>query len=125
MLCPHRAKAHIVVLGNHEDQIWTKSKKYAPVLHPDTLQLAVGMAIERHQTLKQGDCKNVFFQGILPPDKISIGKPFVGDPDAKKDEYWLLKQTCNGIRQSPKHWHEKICTIGLQQNAYDSCLFSG
>ena len=32
MLRPHRAKARIVVLGNHEDRIWTKSDKYAPVL---------------------------------------------------------------------------------------------
>jgi hypothetical protein len=36
MLRPHRAKARIVVLGNHKDRIWTKSDKYAPVLCPDT-----------------------------------------------------------------------------------------
>ncbi len=37
MLRPHCAKARIVVLGNHEDCMWTKSEKYAPVLRPNTL----------------------------------------------------------------------------------------
>ena len=87
MLQPHRAKYRIVVLGNHEDRIWTKSDKYAPVLGPDTLWLLISMAVQKRCTLKQGDCKNAFCQGILPPDKITIVKPPIGDPDAKKDEY--------------------------------------
>jgi hypothetical protein len=37
MFRPHRAKTRIVALGNHEDQFWTKSDKYAPVLRPDSL----------------------------------------------------------------------------------------
>jgi hypothetical protein len=45
------------------------------------------MAVERRRTHKQGNCKNAFFQGILPDDKITIVKPPIGDPDAKKDEY--------------------------------------
>jgi len=129
MLRPHRAKARIVVLGNHEDRIWTKSEKYAPVLRPDSLRLLTSMAVERRRTLKQGDCKNAFCQGILPPDEITIVKPPIGDPDAKEGEYWLLKRTLYGLRRSPKHWYDKIRKIlnklGLQQNAYDPCLFSG
>jgi len=121
MLRPHRAKARIVVLGHHEDRIWTKSEKYAPVLRPDTLRLLTSMAVERRCTLKQGDCKNAFCQGILPPDEITIVKPPIGDPDAKEGEYWLLKRTLYGLRRSPKHWYDKISTIfnrlGLQQNA--------
>ena len=46
LLRPHRAKAHIVVLGNHEDRIWTKSEKYAPVPRPNTLQLIVSLAVK-------------------------------------------------------------------------------
>ena len=46
MLRPHHAKARIVVLGNHEDQIWTKSEQYAPVLHLDTLRFIVSLAIQ-------------------------------------------------------------------------------
>ena len=129
LLRPHRAKARIVVLGNHEDRIWTKSEKYAPVLRPDTLRFIVSLAVERHRTLRQGDCKNAFCQGILPPDEITIVKPPIGDPDATKDEYWLLKRTLYGLRRSPKHWYDKIRKIlnsmGLHQNAYDPCLFSG
>ena len=93
MLRPHRSKAHIVVLGNHEDRMWTKSEEYAPVLHPDTLRLIVSFAIQQQRTLKQGYCKNAFCQGILTLDEITIIKPPIGDPATKKDEYWLLKRT--------------------------------
>jgi hypothetical protein len=87
------------------------------------------MAVEQQGTLQQGNCKNAFCQGILPPDEITIIKPPIGDPDAKKDEYWLLKQTLYGLRSSPQHWYIKIKSIleklGLHQNAYNPCLFSG
>ncbi len=128
MLHPHRAKARIIVLGNHKGWVWMKSEKYAPVLHLDTLRLIVSMAVEQRCTLKQGNCKNAFCQGILPPDEITIVKPPIGNPDAKKDKYWLLKQTLYGLQRSPKHWYDKIRkilnTIGLQKNAYGPCLFS-
>jgi hypothetical protein len=101
MINPHRAKSRIVVFGNYEDQLWSKSDKYAPVLCPDTLHLTVSMAIEQRKVLQQGNCKNAFCQGILPPDKITIVKPPIGDPDAKKDEYWLLKHTLYGLQWSP------------------------
>ena len=96
---------------------------------PNTLRLLVSMAAKRRCTLKQGDCKNAFCQGILPPDEITIIKPPIGNPNAKDGEYWLLKRTLYGLRRSPKHWYNKIQKIfyklGLQQNAYDPCLFSG
>jgi hypothetical protein len=90
ILKPHHAKARIVALGNHKDKDWSKKDKYAPVLRPNTMRLIVSMAIEQHRKLRQGGCKNAFCQGILPPDKITILKPPIGDPDAKKKEYWLL-----------------------------------
>jgi hypothetical protein len=90
MLQPHCTKSRIVVLGNHKERIWTKSEKYAPVLCPDTLCLIVSMAVQQRHTLKQGDCKNAFCQSVLPPDEITIVKPPIGDPNMKKDEYWLL-----------------------------------
>jgi hypothetical protein len=40
-----------------------------------------------------------------------------------------LKRTLYGLRHSPKHWYDKIQKIfhklGLQQNAYNPCLFIG
>jgi hypothetical protein len=36
-LHPFHAKSCIVVLGNHEDQVWSKSNKVAPVLYQDSL----------------------------------------------------------------------------------------
>ena len=129
MLNPLRAKSRIVALGNHEDRVWSKPEKYAPVLRPDTLRLLVSMAVEHRRTLKQGDCKNAFCQGILPADEITIVKPPIGDPDAEKDEYWLLKRTLYGLRRSPRHWYNKITGIlhnlGLKPNASDPCLFTG
>ncbi len=129
MINLHRAKSCIVVLENHEERIWSKSDKYTPVLRPDTMHLIVSMAVEQQRTLQQGNCKNAFCQGILPPNEITIVKPPFGDPDAKKDEYWLLKWTLYGLCRSPRHWYVKIKSIleklGLHQNAYNPCLFSG
>ncbi len=88
---PLRAKSCIVVLGNHKDRVWTKPKNYAPNLHPDSMRLMINLAMERHCTLKQGNCKNAFCQGALPDDEITIIKPPIGDPDATKNKYCLLK----------------------------------
>jgi hypothetical protein len=85
MMNPHCAKSCIIILGNHEERIWSKSDKYAPVLRPDTMRFIVSMAVEQRRTLQQGNCKNAFCQGILPPDEITIVEPPIGDPDTKKD----------------------------------------
>jgi hypothetical protein len=59
----------------------------------------ISLAVERRRTLKQGNCKNAFCQGIFPDDEITIVKPPIGDPDAAKDEYWLLRKTLYGLRR--------------------------
>ncbi len=68
---PLWAKSRIVALGHHEDSVWSKSKKYAPVLCPDSMRLMVSMAVQKHRTLHQGDCKNAFCQGIFPTQDYS------------------------------------------------------
>ena len=129
MFNPLRAKSRIVVLGNHEDQVWTKSEKYAPVLRSDSMRLLVSLAVEKRRALKQGDCKNAFCQGVLPDNEITIVKPPIGDLDAAKDEYWLLKKKLYGLRRSSRHWYNKITavlrSIGLKPNASDPCMFTG
>jgi hypothetical protein len=129
MMNPLREKSCIVVLGNHEDRVWTKPEKHAPVLWPDSLRLMVSMATERHTVLKQGDCINAFCQGVLPDNEVTIVKPPIGDPDAKKNEYWLLKRTLYGLRRSPRHWYTKFNTalnaIGLHVNSSNPCLYTG
>ncbi len=93
------------------------------------MRLLVSMAVKRQRTLKQGNCKNAFCQGILLDNEITIVKPPIGNPDAEKDEYWLLKKKLYCLRQSPHHWYTKIKTIlnslGLRDNPSDLCLFTG
>jgi hypothetical protein len=43
---PLQAKSRIVVLGNHENRVWSKSDGFAPVLCQDTLHFLVSLAIE-------------------------------------------------------------------------------
>jgi hypothetical protein len=43
----------------------------------------VSMAVQKCRTLRQGDGKNAFCQGIFPDNKITIVKPPISDPDAK------------------------------------------
>ena len=56
-------------------------------------------------------------------------KPPSGDPDAQPGEHWLLLKTLYGLRRSPRHWYDKIQSVllklGLKQNSYDPCLFTG
>jgi len=128
-LLPLRAKSRIVVLGNRETREWSKSDRFAPVLRFDSLRFLVSLAVQHRRGLKQGDCKNAFCQGILPPEEVTIVRPPSGDPDAGKDEYWLLQKTLYGLRRSPRHWYEKIDSIlrsiGLIPNAHDPCFYTG
>ena len=128
-LCPLRAKSRIVVLGNHEDRLWSKSDRFAPVLRQDSLRFLASLAVEKRRALRQGDCKNAFCQGILPPEEITIVRPPSGDPDADPHEYWLLRKTLYGLRRSPRHWYDKInailISIGLTPSLEDPCLYSG
>jgi hypothetical protein len=128
-LRPLRAKSRIVVLGNHEDCVWSKRDKYAPVLRQDSLRFLTSMAVNARQPLRQGDCKNAFCQGILPPDETTIVRPPSGDPEAEPGEYWLLKHTLYGLRRSPRHWYDKINAIlrslGLTPSREDPCLYTG
>ena len=128
-LLPLRAKSRIVVLGNWEERDWSKSERFAPVLRADSLRLLVSLAVEQRRTLRQGDCKNAFCNGDLPPDETTIIKPPSGDPDAAPNEYWLLLKTLYGLRRSPRHWYEKIkgilLALGLRQNPSDPCMFTG
>jgi hypothetical protein len=56
MLNPFHTKSQIVVLGNQEDHIWSKSETYAPVLWSKTICLILSMALEHHRYIKQKDC---------------------------------------------------------------------
>jgi hypothetical protein len=128
-LNPLPAKSPIVILGNHEDRICSKSKRFAPVLRGDSLRFLVSMAVKKRRPLRQGDCKNAFCQGVLPPKEVTIVRPPSGDPVAEPNEYWLLLLTLYGLRRSPWHWYEKInkilLSIGLTPSLEDPCLFTG
>ncbi len=129
-LHPLRAKSWIVVLGNHKDKVRKKRKKFAPVLCQDSLRFLTSMAIESCCPLLQGDCKNVFCHGILPPDKITIVHPPSGDPEAAPDKYlFLTKRTLYRLQQPPYHCYNKISAIlqliGLTPSLKDPCLYTG
>jgi hypothetical protein len=128
-LLPLHAKSHIVVLGNHEDRVWSKSNQDAPVLWSDSLRFLVTMAVSKHRPLCQGDCKNAFCQGVLPEEEITIVWTPSGDPEVQPHEYWLLLCILYGLCQSPCHWYDKITkilvSIGLTPSLEDPCLFTG
>ncbi len=124
-----QAKPCIIVLGNHEDRVWSKSDWFAPVLRGDSLHFLVSLAVEKRRQFCQGNYKNTFCQGILPPDKITIMRLPAGDQEANPKEYWLLQKTLYGLCHSPHHWQDKIKrilkSIGLETSLEDPCLFTG
>ena len=84
------AKSRIVILGNHEDHLWSKSDRFAPVLHQDSLCFITSLTVEKHCALRQGDCKNTYCQGSLLPEETMIICPPSGDPDTDPNKFWLL-----------------------------------
>ena len=124
-----RAKSRIIALGNLEERFWSKSDRFAPVFRQDSLRFLTSLAVEKRRALNQGDCKNAFCHGILPPKETTIVCPPAGDPDAEPHEYWLLLKTLYGLRRSPCHWYDKInailISIGLTPSLEDPCLYSG
>ena len=96
-LLPVRAKSQIVVSRNHEDRVWTKPEKFAPVLRARSLRYIVSLAVQKRRLLKQGNCKNVFCNSNLPEDEITIVRPTSGDSSATKNDFLLLKKTLYGL----------------------------
>jgi hypothetical protein len=128
-LLPLCAKSRIVALGNLEERIWSKSDRFAPVLRQDSLRFLTSLAVEKRCPLQQGDCKNAFCHGILPPKETMNVRPPSGVPDADPQECWLLLKTLYGLRRSPRHWYDKInailISIALKPSLEDPCLYSG
>jgi hypothetical protein len=71
-LLPLCTKSRIVALGNLEEHIWSKSDRFAPVLRQDSLRFLTSLAVEKRRPLQQGNCKNAFCHGILPPVETMI-----------------------------------------------------
>jgi hypothetical protein len=126
---PVRAKSRIVALGNHEDRIWEKSEKFAPVLRDESARLMTSMAIQMGRKEKQGDCKNAFCQSYLPKGETILLRPPKGAPLGKPGDLWLLHKTLYGLRRSPYHWYQSIKKIllgmGLNMSPHDPCVFYG
>ena len=124
---PVRDKSRIVVLDNLDSRIWTTAECYAPVLRQDLLPLLTSIAVENHDVLKQGDCKNAFCQPHLPIDEVVIVAPPAGCPISTPGTLWRLNKTLYGLRRSPRHWYEKFCdtllTMGFTQCVHDPCIF--
>ena len=85
------------------------------------------MAVENCRRLKQGNYKTTFCNARLPDDDTTIIKPPFGDPEAKKDMFWLLQKTMYGLGRSPRHWYKIVNSIiidmGLKPSLHDPCLF--
>jgi len=126
---PKRAKYRIVVLGNLDPHIWSKSDCYSPVMSLFELRLMTALAIRHKCFLKNGDFKQAFVQATLPPEETYVLRPPHGCHLTPPNTYWLLKRTLYGLKRSPRHWYEKAKAIlkdmGLQQCKHAPCIFKG
>ena len=126
---PDRVKSRIVALGNHEDDIWSKSDRYAPVIGQSNHRLLTNIAVEKGRKQKQGDCKNAFLHPWLPRTETTICRPPPGCPYSEPTDLWLLQKTIYGLRRSPHHWFKYITDalkrLGLQPLPNDPCIYTG
>ena len=87
------------------------------------------MVTESCHVLTQGDCKNAFCNAKLPDKEVTIIKPPSGNPDSRKDVFWLPKKTLYGLGRSLRHWHKMINSIfvdmGLVPSIHGPCLYQG
>ncbi len=99
-----------------------------PVLKGDSLRFLVSIAIQKRCPLHQGNCKNTFCPGILPPKEVTIVRPPFGDPNVDPQQYWLIMRTLYGLQQCPCYWYNKIHSIlqsiGLTLLLEDPCPYS-
>lgn len=85
---PHRAKSRIVVLGNREQRLWSRSDRYSPTLTQTQLRSLIALAVQHKRALRQGDVKNAFCNGILPTTETVVVKPPVGCPFSTPNTSW-------------------------------------
>ena len=110
-MAPDRTKSCIVVLGNPENRLWAKIEKYALVLQYSSLRFPTSMTTNNFRLLRQSDFNNAFCKANLTADETTIIKPPSGDPDTKKEVFWLLKKTLYGLGRSSRHWYRLVTSI--------------
>jgi hypothetical protein len=126
---PHRAKSRIVVLGNREQHLWSRSDRYSPTLTQTQLHTLIALAVQNKRVLRQGDVKNAFCNGILPTTETVVVKSPAGCPFSTSKTYLKLKNLLYGLCRSPKHWYDTITktrnAIGLHNSPNAPCVFHG
>ena len=126
---PKRAKYRIVVIGNLDNNNWSKSQTHVPVMNLIELKFMTSLAVHYRRVLKSGDFKQAFYQAILPEDEPYVLRPPPGCPFTPPNSYWLLKRTLYGLKRSPRHWFDKVTSIlsklGLKPLLNAPCLFKG
>jgi hypothetical protein len=108
---PKRVKYRIVILGNHDNHIWSKSSTAAPVMSQLELRFLTALAISQKRVLKNCDVKQAFVHSSLPDNEVYFVKPPKGCPRSAPGTYWRLIRSLYGLRCAPKLWFEKYLHI--------------
>jgi len=126
---PKRAKYRLVVLGNFDQNTWSKADTAAPVLSQLELRLLTSLAVYHKRVLKNCDVKQAFIQSTLPPDENYFLRPPPGCPRSKPGQYWRLLRSLYGLKRAPKLWYNMLSShlkaMGLQCSPNSPCLFKG
>ena len=125
---PARAKSRIAALGGSEQRAWLREGRCTPALSGPAARLLVSMAVEDGRRLKQGDCKNVFCNGILPEDEAITVKPPQGCPHSKSGAFWKLNKALCGLARPAHHWCTAISghpanNLGFKAMGQGKCTF--
>jgi len=101
---PKQAKYRLVVLGNFDQNTWSKVDTVAPVLSQLELRFLTSLAVYHKQVLKNCNVKQAFIQLSLPPDETYFLRPPPGCPRSKPGQYWRLLRSLYGLKRAPKLW---------------------
>ena len=104
---PIRFKARIVAGGNHQVQGYDFDDVYSPVVQFTNLMLIQAVGMPKNWLPKHLDIKAAFLNGDIDRE-CYVSHPFNAPKDLQTNEYYLLKKTLYGLRQSAACWFIKL-----------------
>ncbi|KAJ2929484.1 hypothetical protein H1R20_g7604, partial [Candolleomyces eurysporus] len=136
-----RYKARLVGKGYSQRPGIDFNETFAPTIRPVTLRLILALGATMGSAIEQGDAKNAYLNGILPPNEIIYMQPHPilyklhptlvprREQAKAKGKILVLRlwRPLYGTKQGGNKWYEELCFVllklGLNKSKADHALF--
>lgn len=119
-------KARIVAKGYHQQQGVDYTDTFSPVIKSTTIQIVLGIAVNRDWPIRQIDVNTAFLQGHLNEEVFMAQPPGFTDSD-RPTHVCKLRKAIYGLKQAPRAWYSELksylLTAGFRNSMADTSLF--